>query len=206
MELDDAIARRRMVRAFDRRPLADGLLDDLLDKARRAPSAGNSQAVRFLVLDRPEETDRYWAVTLPPPKRDAFRWQQLLHAPALVVVTTRPSTYVERYAEHDKARPGLGESSDGWPVPYWWVDAGAVVQNLLLLVVDSGLGACMFGPFDHEAALKSTFGIDDDVRLVATVAIGHRLPDEPGRSSQRGRQPIDELIDRPRVDKPPSNR
>ncbi len=196
MELRDVIARRRMVRAFRDDPVDPADLDDLLDRARRAPSAGNTQAVSFLVLDRRDSVRRYWDVTLPEPRRAAFRWQSMLDAPVLVVVLTRPHAYIDRYAEPDKARPGLGDELDGWPVPYWWVDAGAVVENLLLLVTEAGLGACLFGLFDHERAVLETFGVADDQRAVATIAIGHPEADEPGRSAARPRPPIAELIHR----------
>ncbi len=188
-----------MVRAFSPEPLDPGVIDDLLDLARRGPSAGNTQATGFVVLDHPEATAAYWDTTLPGSKRRTFRWQALLDAPTLVLVTTDPGDYVARYAEPDKARTGLGTAADDWPVPYWWVDAGAVAQNVLLLAVDAGLGACLFGPFGHEAALVERFGLDPDRRLVATIALGRALPDEPGRSSGRARAPLDEVVVRPVV-------
>ena len=55
-----------MVRAFSPTPIPTGTLDHLLDLSRRAPSAGNTQAVGFTVLDTPETTARYWNITLPP--------------------------------------------------------------------------------------------------------------------------------------------
>lgn len=197
MELTAAIARRRMVREFRPDPLPRADLDRLLDLARRAPSAGNSQATGFVVLDEPTLTARYWDTTLPPPRRAGFRWQGLLRAPVLVMVTTRPDAYLSRYAEQDKAATGRGNGVERWPVPYWWVDAGAVVQNLLLLAVEQGWGACLFGPFDHEPALRQEFDLDPDLRLVATVALGRRLPDEPGRSAHRARRPAADVIHRP---------
>jgi len=153
------------------------------------------------MLDSPELTARYWDTTLPGDDhsgpRGGFRWKQLLDAPALVIVTTEPATYLERYSEPDKATSGRGGSAERWPVPYWWVDAGAVVQNLLLLATEAGLGACLFGPFDHEPALETEFDLDERLRLVATIAIGYPLPDEPGRSSARPRPALDEVLIRP---------
>jgi nitroreductase len=197
VELRAALRGRRMVRAFDPAPLDPALLDELLDWARRAPSAGNSQAVGFVVLDQPAATARYWDITLPPDRRSQFRWQGLLDAPALVLVTTRPDTYRARYAESDKQRTGLGRSTDNWPVPYWFVDAGAAAQNLLLLAVEAELGACLFGPFDHEPALARAFALKPGERIVATVALGRPRPDEPGRSARRVRPTVEELIRRP---------
>ncbi len=197
MDVEVAIRQRRMVRAFAPTPLPAGTIEELLDLSRRAPSAGNTQAVGFVVLDTREAIERYWSVTLPSPKRDRFRWQQLLDAPVLVLVTTRPEAYTDRYSEADKAATGLGDGLDRWPVPYWWVDAGASLQNLLLLAVERNLGACLFGPFDHEPALREAFDLGSDLRIAATVALGHPLDDEPGRSSGRARPALDDVIHRP---------
>lgn len=194
--LEQVIRARRMIRAFGDVALDSRQLDDLLDLARRAPAAGNTAAIDFIVLDTPDAVDRYWATTLTAEKRTNFRWQGLLHAPALVVVTTRPSAYVERYAEPDKARAKLGADPDNWAQPFWWIDAGMVVQNLLLLATARGWGASLFGVFDHELALKATFAVPDDRRLVCTIALGQATDDEPGRSANRKRPPIDTIIQR----------
>ena len=118
MELSEVLRRRRMVRAYDGRPVDPAVLDRLLDAARRVPSAGNSQGLDLVVLAGPEETGRYWDVALPAgPDRDGFRWQGLLAAPVLVVPVVAPGAYAARYAEADKAATGLG-SVEAWPVPY----------------------------------------------------------------------------------------
>ncbi|MEZ5178986.1 MAG: nitroreductase family protein [Acidimicrobiales bacterium] len=122
----------------------------------------------------------------------------LLVAPVLVVVATRPGAYVDRYAEADKAATGLGAGADAWPVPYWWVDAGAAVEHLLLGAVEAGLGACLFGIFEHEAAVAEAFAVPADHRLVGTVALGHPAPDEPGRSAGRPRRHLGDVVHRNR--------
>lgn len=201
MELNDAVRRRRMVRSFTSEPLAPGTIEALVDLARRAPSAGNSQGWAFVALEGPEETARYWDVTLPADRRPGFRWPGLLAAPAIVVVLVRPQAWVERYAEPDKAATGLGEGTDAWAVPYWWVDGGLAVEHLLLGAVDGGLGACFFGLFDHEPAVLAALGVPDGWRAVGTVALGH--PADPaaepaGRSATRPRHDVAQVLHRGR--------
>ena len=171
-----------MVRNFTPEPVADDALARVLAAGLRAPSAGNSQGLDLLVIDEPA---RYWAITLSDPS--AFRWQGLLRAPVLVVPVVDPAAYGARYAESDKAATGLG-SVDAWSVPYWWVDGGMAVENLLLACVAEGLGACFFGLFDHERAVLDAFGVPGDRRALGTVALGHPAPDEPGRSASRPRR------------------
>jgi nitroreductase len=185
-----------MVRAFTGEPVAPEVVDGLVDLARRAPSAGHSQGWAFVVLEGVEQTARYWDVTLPDERRAGFRWPGLLAAPVLVVCLVRPDAWVDRYAEPDKAATGLGAGEAAWGVPYWWVDAGMAAEHLLLGAVEAGLGACLFGLFDHEAAVLAALGVPAGWRAVATVALGHPAPDEPGRSAGRGRRPLGEVLHR----------
>jgi nitroreductase len=199
LEFADVVRRRRMVRSFDGRPVAAAEVDRLIDLARRAPSAGNTQACEFVVLVG-SETARLWDVTLPPARRASFRWPGLLDAPVVVVPVVRPGAYVDRYGEDDKASTGLGEGEDAWPVPYWWVDAGMAVHGLLLAAVDAGLGALFYGLFEHEAAALAALGVPDGWRAVGAVALGWPSPDReaPGRSSARPRPPLTDVVHRGR--------
>lgn len=197
-DLARLLSARRMVRDYTDQPVPGALVDRLLDLARRAPSAGNTQPWSFLVL-RDDDVSRYWSTTLPDPAaRDGFRWQGLVRAPVLVVPYVRPGDYADRYAEPDKAATGLGSRPEAWPIPYWWVDGGAVVQNLLLAACAAGLGACFFGQFDHEPAVRDAFGVPDDQRALGTVALGWPAPDEPGRSAGRSRPHLDDIVHRGR--------
>lgn len=196
MELSEVLRARRMVRNFTDEPVASAVLERVLDAARRAPSAGNAQALDLVVLEGASETGRYWDATLPVERRSTFGWPGLVGAPVLVIPCVRPQSYVDRYAEDDKARPGLGDGTDGWRVPYWYVDGGAAIMALLLTAVDEGLGTLLFGQFEHESAVRATFAIPADVAPLGTVAIGHPAPDEPGRSATRPRRPLDDIVHR----------
>ncbi|MBK5221956.1 MAG: nitroreductase family protein [Acidimicrobiia bacterium] len=196
MELDDVVARRRMVRAFTDEPVDIATVDHLLDLARRAPSAGNSQGWHFVVLEGAEQTARYWDITLPEERRSTFRWPGLLRAPVLVLPMAEADRYVERYAEPDKAATGLGAGTEAWPVPYWVVDTAFATMTLLHAVVDAGLGALFFGIFRNEEAVLAEFDVPAGIRPIGVVAIGHPAPSDEGRSGGRGRRPLDEVVHR----------
>ena len=85
MEFEQAVRRRRMVRSFTSEPVPPSVVDEICNLARRAPTAGNTAGIEFLVLEG-SETAAYWDVTLPPERRDGFAWPGLLAAPVLVVV------------------------------------------------------------------------------------------------------------------------
>jgi nitroreductase len=186
VELSDAVRRRRMVRSFGPRPVDPEVVDRIVQAALRAPSAGNTRATSFVVLEG-DDTARLWDATLPAERRATFRWPGLLDAPVVVVALVEPGAYPRRYAEGDKAATGLGAGVEAWPVPYWWVDGGMAVQTLLLGAVDVGLGALFYGLFEHEAAALAALGVPEGWRALGAVALGHPAddPGPPGRSAGR---------------------
>jgi nitroreductase len=194
---EEVVRRRRMVRSFEDRPVEREVVDGMLDLARRAPSAGYSQGTEFLVLDRPEDRDRYWSISFAgEDERERFRWQGLFRAPVLVLPMSNERAYLDRYSEPDKAPAGLQEA-DAWPVPYWDVDAGMATMVLLLAAVDAGLGALFFGIFGGEPELLQAFGVPAEYRPIGTVAIGHPAEGGPtGSSATRQRRPFDEVVHR----------
>jgi len=192
-----------MVRAFRPDPIPDDVLDGVLAAARRAPAAGNSGGTDLVVLVGPEETARYWDITLPAGfARDHFPYPKLLDAPVLVIPLANAQAYLDRYSEPDKAFIGLGESTERWPVPYWMIDTAFAAMLVLLAAVDEGLSTLFFGIFDREAELLAALGVPDGVRPIGTIAIGWRdaAADaaRPGRSANRPRRPVDEIVHRGR--------
>jgi nitroreductase len=114
----------------------------------------------------------------------------------IVVPFAHAATYLARYSEPDKARTGLGESADRWPVPFWLTDAAMAAENILLAVVDEGLGALFFGIFADVDALRAEFGVPDGYEPIGAIAIGHPATDEPGQSAGRARRSADDIIHR----------
>lgn len=188
-----------MCRAFRSAPVDAVVLDRVLDAGRRAPSAGNTAGTHFVVLVGTDETSRYWDASLPPDRRDGFRWPRLLDAPVLVLPLADSSAYVSRYAEPDKAATGLGDGVAAWSTPYWTVDTAFAAMSILLAAEDEGLGALFFGMFQHEAAVRAALGLPDGLEPIGTIALGHPADDagdQPGRSAARGLPALDEIVHR----------
>jgi nitroreductase len=179
MEFSDVVRKRKMVRAFEDRPVPESALDRILRNALRGPSAGFSQGFEFLVLEGKEQTARYWAATIDPDRDHVFPWPDLLKAPVLVVCLSHKLAYLRRYAEPDKGWTDMDEAR--WPVPYWDIDTGMAAMLMLLTAVDEGLGACFFGaPRDH---VRAAFGIPEEYTPIGTIAIGYAAQhDRPSRS------------------------
>lgn len=205
-EFADVVRRRRMTRDFLPDPIPEGILEQFVDLAARAPSAGKTQGWHLLVLTG-AETARFWDLSLPVEKRVNFRWPGLLRAPVIALALADPTAYVERYSEPDKARTGLGESVEAWPTPYWTVDGSMAMMTLLLAAQDQGLGTLLFGVFNAEAEIRESLDIPEELQILGAIAIGYRadLTDgagstggASGRSAARPRRSPEEIIHRGR--------
>ncbi len=185
MELSELLRRRRMVRHYRSDPIPLEVVERMVSTVRRAPSAGYSQGQRLLVVTEDAGrseisrifSDAGWT------SDDLEPW--LESAPVLILVGTREDDYHDRYRLPDKLDDG---EEIEWPVPYWFVDAGAALMLLLLAAIDEGLAAGVSGvPRDAADALRSAFDIPADVELVALVTIGVGAQD-PGWSARASRR------------------
>jgi nitroreductase len=178
-----------MTRSFTDQPLPAGMLEQLVDLASRAPSAGKTQGWHVVVLEG-DDTQRFWDITLPAERRAGFGWPGLLLAPTILLPFADPGAYVARYGEPDKVARGLGRGVEAWPTPYWTIDASMALMTLLLAAEDAGLGALLFAVFRGEAELRAALNVPEDLVLLGAVALGFpaATAGRPGRSASRERR------------------
>ena len=186
MEFEEVVRRRRMVRRFQEdKPVPREIIDELLQCALHAPSAGFSQGWGFFVLDQPDDLARFWKAT------EGDVNQSVQTAPVVVVPLAHKQAYLDRYAEPDKGFPPNYE--DRWRVPYWHIDTGMAALLILLGVVDNGLGALFFSMAD-TTELKAEFGIPEPYDPVGGIALGYRARDVPSPNLQRPRRPVEDVV------------
>jgi nitroreductase len=196
MEFQDVVRRRRMVRNYDPdRPVPPELLERILNNAIRAPSAGFSQGWGFLVLDRREDVDRFWAAASPEHGVKHGWLAGMRRAPVIVVPHANKSAYLDRYAQPDKGWTDRDEAR--WPVPYWHIDTGFAALMMLLTVVDSGLAACFFGIMPERIEpYRREFGVPAEFHPIGAVTIGYPADDVPSPSLARGRRGVADVVHR----------
>ena len=144
----DAIHSRRSIRKYTDQPVTPEQVEVLLRAAMAAPSAGNAQPWRFVVVSEPDILAK--VATMHPYIKMAAK------APLGILVCG--DTRVEKY-------PG-----------YWVVDCSAAAQNLLLAAQDLGLGAVWTGihPMrDRQEAFAALFRCPAGVVPHSFIPIGH---------------------------------
>jgi len=191
MEFPEVLARRRMVRNFTDEPVAPDALERVAAAALRAPSAGNSQAVAVVVV-----TDQLTRARIAEIADEAEYvasgfdpW--ISRAPAHIVLSVSEKVYLDRYSEPDKL--GSDGSTIEWPVPYWWVDAGAAMMAVLLAAVDEGLAAGFLGV--HSVPdLSGLLGIPDHYHPIGVVTVGHPAADRRSGSLDRPKKTVADVV------------
>jgi nitroreductase len=147
MEAFDALLGRRSIRRFEPRPVGEPELKRILEAGMAAPSAGNQQPWRFVVLRDPQA--RADVAALSPHAR------MLVEAPVGIVVCGDLDA---------EKHPG-----------FWVQDCAAAVENMLLAAHALGLGAVWLGFFPREERWRGAqrvLGIPERVIPLAVLAIG----------------------------------
>ena len=193
MSLYDMLKQRRMVRHYTGERIPRGVLERIVATVRRAPSAGFSQGQRLLVVDDPS----LLAKLAEEDEREGVEpW--FATAAAHVLVLTREQDYHDRYTQQDKLADTGGTELE-WPVPFWYVDAGAALMLVLLAAIEEGLAAGVYGiQVDDQPRVRELLRIPDELAIVGGITLGYDAPDPEwskatSRATQR-RRALDELV------------
>ena len=167
--LFEIIKGRRSVRKFKPDPVPEEELREILEAATCAPSAGNTQEWRFIVVRDPGLKRELAAA--------AMEQRFLSEAPVVVVVC----------ADLERIRRAYGERGVN---VYALQDTAAATQNLLLAAHAKGLGACWVGAFS-EVQVREALGLGQMMRPLALVPLGY-----PAQTpSPRPRRPLEEVVE-----------
>jgi nitroreductase len=196
VDFKDVVRKRKMVRSFTDEPVDAEAVRRILDVARRGPSAGFSQGIEFVVVVD-DETRHAIAAPADPTFAVSGHRNFVAQAPVHVVICVSPEIYRERYRQPDKMKVVAGvEDSVLWAVPYWYTDAGAAMQLLLMAAVDEGIAAAFVGV--DSGLLRELLGIPAEYLPVGVALLGHAAADagEFGDVSARRvpRRPYGEIV------------
>lgn len=191
MEFSEVLARRRMVRNYSNEPVEPAALERIATAALRAPSAGNSQAIGVVVVTDTGLRRQIAEIADEPEYVEAGFDPWISAAPAHIVISVSEKVYRDRYSEPDK-RLEDGSTIE-WPVPYWWVDAGAALMAVLLQTVDERLAAGFLGVHSLPD-LAVLLEIPSHFTPIGVVTVGHPAPDRRSGSLDRPRKTADDVI------------
>lgn len=171
MDFELVARRRRMVRSYLDRPVAEDAISRIVAAALAAPSAGHSQGVHLAVITAADKR-REVALAAGEPEWVAKGYRPWLSvAPVHLVLGVRQADYFDRYGAADK-RSSVAATQ--WKVPYWWFDAGAAFEAVLLTTVNEDLAAGFQGAHNIPG-LAAMVGWSD-IEAAGVITLGHELP------------------------------
>jgi len=164
MDVFQVIKTRRSVRAYSDAPVPEDSLKKILEAARLAPSAHNSQEYKFIVV---RDKEKRKAIA-----KAASEQKFVAEAPIIIVGVSLNPEYL------------LGSE-----VPAYALDIAIALDHMTLAAVEEGLGTCWIGVLSQKQ-IKKILNIPDNYKVAALLTLG--VPyDEPTKKSRKN---IEELV------------
>ena len=164
MDVIEIIRKRRSVRSYTDQPVERDKIERMLEAARLAPSAGNRQEWRFVVV-----TDRGRRAALA---KAAGNQEFVGEAPVVIAACAETDGHVMRCGQ-----------------PCYAIDVAIAIDHMTLQAVAEGLGTCWIGAF-YEDQAKEILGIPEEIRVVELLTVGYAA----GPPGSLSRLPLERLV------------
>ena len=165
MEVFTIIGKRRSIRLYEKKSVEKEKLNRILEAGRLAPSAGNKQPWRFIVVTDGKVKEKL---------RAAYDEEWFVTAPVIIIGCAVPE---EAWVRMD------GQE-------YWMVDVAIAMQSMILTATELGLGTCWVADFDVKAVRKA-LKLPSNIRVVAMTPLGHPAEEKP---PVKDRKPLAEIV------------
>ncbi len=151
MSVYEKIVSRRTIRQFKPRPIANEILENLVNAGRLAPSGANLQPLEFIVIDETSIIKQVfpclkWAAYIAPTGDPRPGQEPLAYVIILVNIEIR---------------------SQGFE----W-DVGAAMENMILTAWEMGIGSCWLLSIDRDR-LRQLLAVPDNYRIDSVLALGY---------------------------------
>jgi nitroreductase len=218
MDVSEAVATRRSIRAFQDKPVDRAVLERILEKAQRSPSGGNTQPWHAVMLTGDRLTRLIARVAEDLPKgRAAFAPEYHVYPPELdgAYEVRRRGIGEDMYGaleipREDKAQRLMWFARNfqafGAPVlmlvhtpkymgPPQWSDIGMWLQTVALLLREAGLDCCFQEAWAvYSPQIREVVAIPDDHTFFCGVAIGWGDREASVNRFPVARAPLDEAM------------
>lgn len=163
----ERIKERRSIRSYTSEPVEKSKLLKVLEAGRWAPSSGNVQNWRFIVV---EDGDKRLKLA-----RAAYDQNFVADAPIVIVVCSLTDRVERRYRERGKNLYSIQNTA-------------AAIENMLLEAHELGLGACWIGAFSEDS-VKKVLRVPEEVDVHGMVTLGY-----PAEETSSTRKDLEYLV------------
>jgi len=149
MDFYEVVRKRRSYRVYKPEMPEREKIDRILESARLAPTWGNMQGMRYIIVREPENVKKLWQAIDQEKK-----------------FTEAPMYIVGIIAESGS---GTNPSSG---IKYYPLDCGICFEHLILAATAEGLATCWIG-FFNENKVKEVLNIPNKYRVLAITPVGY---------------------------------
>jgi nitroreductase len=168
MDTLDTIRTRKSIREFEDREIPQNIIKEILHAAQHAPSGGNRQPWRFIVVTDPLKIKQF---------DDKYNQPWVKNAPAVIVACADPHDTWEKYDEDDHC---------------YMLDTAAAIQNLILAIHDQGLGAVwVLSCSKHK--IRKLLNIPLHWQIISIIPFGYPNLESRVNRGRRSRKPLSEI-------------
>ena len=217
MDVFEAIASRYSCRAFLPKPVPESIVRDILERAARAPSAGNMQAWRVYVIagervaalkallaPRMNELPKgeggdyriYPDPMVEPYRARSFRVGEMLYESIDVPRADKPARY-KQYARNFQlfgAPVGLFFAVERAHGVAQWADIGGLLQTVMLAARGHGLHTCPQQAWvSWHKTMRTFLDLPDNLMIYSGMAMGYADESAPINQWRSPRAPVDEF-------------
>jgi nitroreductase len=216
MDVLDAVASRYSCRAFLPTPIAEATIRDIVERAARAPSAGNMQPWRVYAIagKRVEELKALLAPRMatelpkgegndytvyPQPLSEPYRTRafdvgERLYQSIGIPRDDKPARYRQyaRNYEFFGAPVALFFAREKAHGPAQWADIGGYLQTVALLARGCGLHTCPQQAWvSFHRTVRDFLKLPDNLMIYSGMSVGYEDPDAPINGWRSPREPLE---------------
>lgn len=154
----ETIYKRRSIRKYTNREVADTDIESMISAGMAAPSAGNQQPWEFIIAKDRKTLEKI---------TDIHPYSEMLNQASAAIIVCA-----------DLSR----EKHKG----YWVQDCAAATQNILLEATSKGIGTVWLGVYprqDRVKGIKRLFGLPEKVIPLCVISVGYPA-EEKGESDR----------------------
>ena len=195
MDVYSAIKKRRSIRNYKPDRIPDEIMEKLLDAMRLAPSGGNRQPYRFIIVQDQDTKGKIAAACRWYPGRPQGQ-EFIAEAPVVIVACGSVNNATVRYYTDEGVT-----LTTGWDVPpevdrnqaeyqsVMEIDLAIALDHLTLVATEEGLGTCWIAALD-EREIKKLLSVPDDKRVLVVMPVGYT----DSWPEPRPRKPLEKII------------
>ena len=158
---NDYFAKRASVRNYEKRHIPESLLDDILERAMRAPTCGNMQLYSVVVTRDPDRLQRL--------AKEHFNQPAATGADVILTICADFNRFTE-WCEASGAKPGY-DNFHSFVMAL--TDAVIFAQQIVTIAETEGLGTCYLGTVNYNARqISELLQLPKLVVPVASLSLG----------------------------------